>query len=330
MKELLELVLSGDLLSVGEARELMLSMLAEPIDPLRTAEILTALRHRGVAVNELDGFSQALMTLAIPLEIGAADAIDVCGTGGDGRGTFNISTCAAFVLAAAGHKVVKHGNKAVSSSCGSSDVLEALGVSPERNPEALRQALHERNICFLHAPLFHPALQAVAPIRRELKVRTVFNMLGPLINPANPGVQVNGVYDREVLRLYGELLSRRGKRFAALCSQDGYDEVTLTSPVDLVTAQGGRELSVDDFGCRRVEPGELQGGTSVNEAAEIVRAVLRGKGTDVQQEVVAANAGLAMWIKDATGTLRGHVSTAKEIISSGAAYEVLEKSVGQV
>lgn len=330
MNEMLETVLSGRSLSVSEARSLMLTMLREPINASIVSAFLAAFRCRGVTVDELDGFSQGLMSLAVPLEIGATDAIDVCGTGGDGRGTFNISTCAAFVLAAAGHKVVKHGNKAVSSSCGSSDVLEALGVRPQPDAQSLMRALDKTSVCFLHAPLFHPALKAIAPVRRELKVRTVFNMLGPLINPANPGIQVNGVYDRHVLGLYGALLTRRGKRFAAVWSQDGCDEVTLTAPVDIFTSGGSGELSVDDFGCMSTRSTELQGGASIQEAAEIVRNVLRGKGTRAQQDVVAANAGLAMWIKEGSGDLVTHVTRAKEIVKSGAAYEVLERSVEQI
>jgi len=330
MKERLETFLEGDRLTIEGAHALMRSALSEPINPSLVAAFLTTLRVRGVTVDELQGFSDALMELATPIDLASDERIDACGTGGDSKGTFNISTATAFILAAAGCKVVKHGNYAVSSSCGSSNVLEALGISFETDQSALQRRLTHANVCFLHAPLFHPALKRVAPIRKELGFRTVFNMLGPLVNPARPTVQVNGVYNREIQRLYGYLLRRQGKRFAALCSSDGYDEVTLTAPLLVVSHRGEFELTPEDFGSAPVNPDSIRGGETVEESAIILRAILSGKGSEAQESVVAASAGLALWIREQTGTLTEHVQHARELIRAGAGLKILERSVEKV
>lgn len=327
MKKQLEAVIDGRKLSPEDARSLLLAHLAEPIDGAAVASLLTALRIHGVSVDELDGFSQALLELANPVDLSAHDLLDVCGTGGDCKGTFNISTATAFVLAAADYKVAKHGNYAVSSSCGSSNVLEALGIRFATDADGLHRSLKMTNVCFVHAPLFHPALKRVAPIRKQLGFRTVFNMLGPLVNPSRPSFQVNGVYDRELLRLYGYLLSRQGKRFAALCSTDGYDEVTLTAPLLVVTERGSFELLPSDFGCSQLQPEDILGGATIDESAQILRSILQGKGTKPQQDVVAASAGLVMWTKEGAGTLAEHVARAQHVIRSGAAETVLTRSI---
>ena len=254
----------------------------------------------------------------------------MCGTGGDSKGTFNISTATAFVLAAAGYKVAKHGNYAVSSSCGSSNVLEALGITLTANEDDLKKSLAVSNVCFLHAPLFHPAMKRIAPIRKELGFRTVFNMLGPLVNPARPSFQANGVYDRELLRLYGYLLPRQGKRFAALLTTDGYDEVTLTAPLLVVTERSSYELTPSDFGASVLQPGDLVGGKTIDESAVLLRSILEGKGTKPQEDVVSASAGLVTWTKEGTGTLSEHVTRAREIIRSGAGAKVLTRSIERV
>jgi anthranilate phosphoribosyltransferase len=330
MKEHVEGLLEGGRLSTEGARSLMRSALSEPINTAVVAALLTALRIHGVTVDELEGFCQALMELATPLDIGEKDLIDVCGTGGDTKGTFNISTGTAFILAAAGYKVAKHGNYAVSSSCGSSNVLEALGITLDSDQAKLRERLTRANVCFLHAPLFHPAMKRVAPLRKELGFRTVFNMLGPLVNPARPSAQVNGVYNRETLRLYGYLLRRQGKRFATLWSTDGHDEVTLTAPLLVTTHRGELELSPNDFGFGRVQPQDILGGRTVEESAQILRSILQGKGTTAQEHVVSASAGLAMWIREDRGTLAEHVSRAQQIVTSGAAEKILERSIEQL
>jgi anthranilate phosphoribosyltransferase len=326
MKEQLTKTLYGTKLSSEEARSLMLAALEEPINGAQVAALLTSLYIHGVSVDELEGFSDALLELASPVNLGESDLIDVCGTGGDGKGTFNISTATAFVVAAAGYKVAKHGNYAVSSSCGSSNVLETVGIDLTSDIERLRDNLSRSGVCFLHAPLFHPAMKRVAPIRKELGFRTVFNMLGPLVNPARPTFQVTGVYDREIQRLYTYLLRRQGKRFAVMHTTDGYDEVTLTAPVIVTTENGALELAPSDFGFAAIAPSELAAGRTVEESAEILRSVLRGQGTSAQHAVVAASAGLVMWTKEGTGTLTEHVRRAHEIITSGEASIILTRS----
>lgn len=330
MKERIENLLEGRQLTTEGARALMSEALSEPINPSLVAALLTALRIKGVTVDELDGFCQALLELAMPLDLGATNCIDVCGTGGDSKGAFNISTTTAFILAAAGYKVAKHGNYAVSSSCGSSNVLEALGISLESDRDKLRKRLASANVCFLHAPLFHPAMKRVAPIRKELGFRTLFNMLGPLVNPARPAVQVNGVYDRETLRLYSYLLKRKGTRFATLCTLDGYDEVTLTAPLLVASHRGEFELSPADFGLPPVNQGDIQGGRNLEESAAIVRRILQGKGSEAHELVTSASAGLAMWIHEQHGTLREHVARAREIVRSGAGEKILERSIKEL
>ena len=330
MKELLDKTLKGEKLSSGEARALMHAALQEHINGHQVASLLTALHIHGVSVDELEGFAEALLDLANRLDLGEDDLIDVCGTGGDGKGTFNISTTTAFVLAAAGYKVAKHGNYAVSSACGSSNVLEALGIVLLNDQEKLRQTLSTSGICFLHAPLFHPALGRIAGVRKDLGFRTVFNMLGPLVNPAAPSFQVNGVYNREVQRSYGYLLSRQGKRFASLHTTDGYDEVTLTAPLIAITDRGCHELAPSDFGCAAIQPSELAAGRTVEESAHIVRSILNGTGTPAQRNVVAASAGFTMWTKEGSGTLMEHVQRAQSILQSGEGAHVLASSATQI
>lgn len=330
MKEQLEKLLEGSRLSSEEAHSLMLNALREPINPSLVAAMLTTLRVQGVTVDELQGFCQALMDLASPVDLGCDDLIDVCGTGGDSKGTFNISTATAFVLATAGYKVAKHGNYAVSSSCGSSNVLEALGISLEDDSEKLKKRLAHANVCFLHAPLFHPAMKRVSSIRKELGFRTVFNMLGPLVNPARPRVQVHGVYDRALLRRYGHLLRRQGKRFAAFYSTDGYDEVTLTAPLAVVSHRGDYELLPSDFGLAPVDPAAIKGAGTIEESAAMLRAILGGKATHAQESVVAASAGLAMWVREESGTLREYVGRALEIVRKGTAQKILERSLEKI
>lgn len=327
MREQLEDIVSGRRLSVQQAREVMLAALHDATTGAQLGALLAALRVRGVTADELDGFSQALMELACRVDLSPLEPMDVCGTGGDSRGTFNISTAAAFVLAGAGCRVAKHGNYAVSSSCGSSNVLEELGVKFSADRDTLMRSLDAAGVCFLHAPLFHPALKRAAPVRKELGVRTVFNILGPLVNPAEPSFQMNGVYDREVLRLYGAVLRRRGGRFAALVSADGHDEVTLTAPLAVVTHRGELELLPINFGLPAVSAPELAAGKTVKESAQIVVTILEGRGTRAQEDVVVASAALAMLVRDEARGLEEYVDAARVSIRSGKALAALRKSV---
>lgn len=327
MKQLLEEIFQGKSLSVEESRSLMLRILREDVPLSQVAALVAALRIRGVTVDLLDGFSRCLEEAAESVNLAAEEIIDVCGTGGDHKDTFNISTTTAFVLAGAGYKVAKHGNSAVSSSCGSSNVLEALGVRLEANRDHLQRALDRNNICFLHAPLFHPALKRVALLRRELGFRTVFNALGPLINPARPTFQYSGVYDLELHRLYGYLLQRRGKKFAVVHSLDGYDEVSLTAPSRITTRNGTREVSAKDFGFTPIAFADLHAPKTLKESAALIVDILEGRGTKAQETVVVANAALAMWCNEERGELEEYCCKARESIRSGAARRCLQGSI---
>lgn len=329
MKNQLEDLIDGRKLSVDEARELMHVVLHDGTSMSHFAAFLTLFRMRGVSVDELDGFAQALLELATPVDLAPYEVLDVCGTGGDNRGTFNISTVTAFVLAGAGYRVAKHGNYAVSSACGSSNVLEELGVPLVSDRDTLLHTLERSNVCFIHAPLFHPALKKAAPVRRELGFRTVFNMLGPLINPARPMCQVNGVYDRQVLRLYGTILRRRGARFATLLGGDGHDEVTLTAPLSVVTDRGEMRLEATDFSLAPVKAEALLGGATAKDAATIVREVLEGRGTRAQEDVVVASAALAMHVFHSDTSLSQCVEAARESIRSGRALGALRSTISQ-
>ena len=326
MKTFLDAIVAGERLTVEGARQAMLSALQDTVTDTQRAAFLTAFRVRGVTLDELDGFAQALRSLATSVSLEPFSTVDLCGTGGDEKSSFNISTTTAFVLAGAGYKVAKHGNYAVSSMCGSSNVLEELGIRFSADREKLLSSLDRAGVCFLHAPLFHPAMKAMAPVRKELAFRTVFNMLGPLLNPSQPAFQMNGVYDHELLRLYGLLLKRRGCRFATLVSRDGYDEVTLTGHVSVVTHRGEYELAAGDFGLAGVNHAALRGGKTVAEAARIVRSVLEGAAERAIEDVVVANAGLAIFCNDSEMSLQDCVLQARESIRSGRALQALKRS----
>jgi anthranilate phosphoribosyltransferase len=327
MKELLEKLLEGETLASEEARLLMSNLLEEPVKEAQIAAFVTALRIRGVRASELEGFADALLDLAITVDLSDNDTIDVCGTGGDSKGAFNISTATAFVLAGAGYKVAKHGNYGVSSSCGSSNVLEALGITFSTDRSKLLKAIEETNVCFLHAPLFHPALKRIQPIRKELGFRTVFNMLGPLVNPTRPGTQMNGVYSNSLLRLYQHVLSRRGTRFTAFHSQDGYDEITLTAPIMSVTKSGEGELTSHHFQLPQLHTDDIKAPTTIEESARLIVTILEGRGTAAQEAVVSANAALAMFTHEEKGALPDYVARATAAIKSGKALDVLKRSI---
>jgi anthranilate phosphoribosyltransferase len=327
MKELLEKLAARQPLSVAESAGLMRMLLTESVDDSVIAAVLMALRMRGITLDELDGFSAVILELCAPLALDGYRLMDVCGTGGDGKSSFNISTSVAFVLAGAGYSVAKHGNYAVSSSCGSSNVLEELGVRFAADRDSALRALDAAGVCFLHAPLFHPVLKRVAPVRKSLGVRTVFNVLGPLVNPAQPEFQFSGVYDLELLRLYSYLLKRRSKRFAVVHSLDGYDEVSLTGTTRIAATDGVSDISSSDFGHEAIDPQDLAAGASVRESADIVRRVLEGTASPAQERVVVANAAVAMWKFEGEGTLQDHAARAVETIRSGKAAAALKHSI---
>jgi anthranilate phosphoribosyltransferase len=253
--------------------------------------------------------------------------MDVCGTGGDGKNTFNISTLSSFVVAAAGQPVAKHGNYGVSSVSGSSNILEHFGYKFTNDIDALKRNLDEANICFMHAPLFHPAMKNVGPIRKELGVKTFFNMLGPMVNPAFPTRQLVGVFSLELARQYGYLYQNTDKQFLILHSLEGYDEVSLTCPFKYFYNEGEKVATPKDLGLKQLKYEDIRGGQTVEESARIFMTILEGKGTDAQNSVVTANAAMALYAGERKKGLLNCVELAKETLASGKALNAFKKLI---
>jgi len=320
MKKILTYLFEHKKLNRAEAKEILVNISKNAYNESQVAAFITVYLMRAISEDELQGFVDALLELCIPVELDGQDTIDLCGTGGDGKNTFNISTLSAFVVAGAGYKVTKHGNYGVSSKCGSSDVLETLGYKFTNQTDLLKRQLDKSNICFLHAPLFHPAMKTVAPIRKQLGVKTFFNMLGPLVNPARPRFQMAGVFNLELTRLYAYLFQKqKEKRFAVLHAMDGYDEVSLTGDFKIKTQDTDRVLSATDLGLRPLKQEDIYGGETKEEAASIFMQVLNGVGTTAQQSVVYANAGIAIRVCNPALSLIDAVKVAEESVKSGKA-----------
>ena len=333
---LLQQLLAGQSLSVDQATNLMQGWLSESIPPVLSGAILTAFQAKGVSAQELLGMVQVLHSQSVRLEdslTNTSTLIDTCGTGGDGASTFNISTAVAFVAAAAGLKVAKHGNRSASSKTGSADVLEALGVNLKAEPEKVKRAVNEVGITFLFAPGWHPALKAVAPLRKTLGIRTIFNLLGPLVNPLHPTGQVIGVSDQTLVKTFAEVLSQLGTKAVVVRAREGLDEAGLANVNDLAIATDKVsliELDPKELGIKSVPTSALRGG-DVQENADILKAVLKGSGTQAQQDVVALNAALALFVGEAIGeepsldTFARGFTLAKEVLQSGEAWRKLEQ-----
>jgi anthranilate phosphoribosyltransferase len=327
MREIITSIIQGQILSEDTARSALSQILSGEIPPVQTAAFLTAIQMRGIALSELRGFHRVLRESGTKIDLGEENLIDVCGTGGDGKGTFNISTLTAFVLAGAGVKVAKHGNFSATSGSGSSDILAYLGVEFSADEEKLRQNLKEANICYLHAPLFQPVLKTVAPVRREIGFRTFFNLLGPLINPARPRFQFIGVAEPSVLRLYRYFLEDGGTNFALVHARDGYDEISLTGAFDVVTNDGAETYFPEDLGFQNIEPDELRGGADIAETAEQFLRILRGDETSdrIPMQAVTANAAFAMRFMEPQTSFADCRKRAEESLRSGAAFHSFEK-----
>jgi anthranilate phosphoribosyltransferase len=285
---------------------------------------ISAFLMRPIKVEELQGFRDALLELCVPINMSDFKTIDVCGTGGDGKNTFNVSTLSSIVSAAVGLKVVKHGNYSVSSQCGSSDVLEYMGVKFTNDESKLKQQLDKTGICFLHAPLFHPALKNVGPVRKALGIKTFFNMLGPMVNPAVPQHQLVGVFSLELLRLYNYLYQDSGVKHTIIHALDGYDEISLTGATKFAGIHGEGLISPSDFGVETQSAESIYGGETVKEAADIFTNVLEGRGTEQQNNVVSANAALAITTYYNEIELADAFVLAKEAIEGKKALEVFK------
>ncbi|MET3128373.1 anthranilate phosphoribosyltransferase [Arcicella rosea] len=319
MKKYLQKRTEGNALTQEEAQAALGIIARGEANNSHIAAFLTTYMMKPITTEELAGFRDAMLELALTIDLSAYDPMDVCGTGGDGKDTFNISTTASFVVAGAGQAVAKHGNHGVSSSVGSSTVLEYLGVKFSNDAAYLRQKIETSGICFLHAPLFHPAMRFVGPIRKELGMKTFFNMLGPILNPALVQKQITGVYNLDVLKLYGELLQKSYKHFGVVYALDGYDEISLTSDFKLITVKGEETYSPEQLGFTRCKQEDLHGGNTVEESAKILINILENKGTQAQTQAVLANAATALYCADDALTLPDAVLKAKESLESGKA-----------
>ncbi len=294
MKTILNHLFEYKTFSKEESKVILTNIAQGKYNNSQMAAFMTAYCMRNITVNELEGFRDAMLELCLPVELDTDTLIDLCGTGGDGKDTFNISTLASFVVAGAGYKVAKHGNYGVSSGCGSSNVMEYLGYKFTNDISTLKRNVDEAGICFLHAPLFHPAMKNVAPIRKELGVKTFFNMLGPLVNPARPKNQIVGVFSLELARLYAYLYQKTEKNYTILHALEGYDEISLTCDIKTFNKGGEKIITLNELGFDRLQPEQIAGGNTVPESADIFISVLVGDATAAQTNVVLCNAALAI------------------------------------
>jgi anthranilate phosphoribosyltransferase len=316
MKNILNRLINHEILSKEEAKNVLVNISNGSYNPSQISAFLTVYMMRSISIEELAGFREALLELCIRVDLSAYNTIDLCGTGGDGKDTFNISTLASFVAAGAGIKVAKHGNYGVSSISGSSNVMEKLGVKFSNDNDFIEKCVDKAGIAILHAPLFHPAMKNVGPIRKELSVKTFFNMLGPMVNPSFPQNQLVGVFNLELARMYGYLYQNTPVNFTILHSLDGYDEVSLTGPTKIITSSMEGILNPSDFGVRLLAQSEIEGGKTIEESAEMFTNIISGKGNEAQNNVVCANAGIAIATVTKCTPLEGF-ELAKESLLSG-------------
>lgn len=324
MKNILNRLINHEQLTKEEAKNVLVNISGGNYNPSQISAFLTVYMMRSVSIDELAGFREALLELCVRIDLSDYNTIDLCGTGGDGKDTFNISTLASFVAAGAGIKVAKHGNYGVSSISGSSNVMEKMGIKFSNDNDFLKKCVEEAGICILHAPLFHPAMKNVGPIRKELAVKTFFNMLGPMVNPAFPQNQLVGVFNLELARMYAYLYQNTDVNFTILHSLDGYDEISLTGPTKTITNTMEGMLQPEDFGVRPLLQSEIEGGKTIEESATIFMNVLSGKGTEAQNNVVCANAAMAIATVTNCTPLEGF-EQAKESLLSRKGFEAFHK-----
>ena len=327
MKNILNKLFEQQRLTKEEAKGILIEIAAEKFNNTQIASFLTVFLMRPISVNELAGFREALLELAVKIDLSDFNTIDLCGTGGDGKDTFNISTLTSFIVAGTGNKVAKHGNYSSSSISGSSNMLEYLGYKFTNDEATLKGQMDKANICFLHAPLFHPAMKAVGPARKELGIKTFFNMLGPLVNPSNPQNQMVGVFNLEVARLYNYLLQDTTQNYGIVYSLDGYDEISLTSGFKLFTKDNEQVITPENLGLRRLKQSEIFGGNSVKESAKIFVSILEGEGTVAQNNAVLANAAFALKTFDTNKSFETAFEEAKDSLLGLKAKESLKKLV---
>lgn len=326
MKTLLNHLYAQEPLSRQAAYETLSRIGNGQASDMEIAAVVSAINMRPAILSEIQGFRDAMLELAHPVDLQGRASIDIVGTGGDGKDTFNISTLSSFVVAGAGYLVTKHGSYGVSSSVGSSDVLLALGIEFSNDQTTLTGMLDRAGICFFHAPLFHPAMKNVVPVRKELKVRSFFNLLGPLLNPAKPKYSLLGTYDRQVARVFDYILQDEPDQdYTIVHALDGYDEVSLTGGVAIRSKEQQRILYPEDFGFTQLQRKDLHGGSTAEAGKRIFLSVLNGEATAAQRNVVCANAGLAIHTIHPERSLLDCVAEAAESLASGKARQVLTR-----
>jgi anthranilate phosphoribosyltransferase len=324
MKKILQQLFEHKTLSRDKAKEILIQISNGVYNESEITGFITVFLMRSITIEELQGFRDALLELAVPVSLNTAETIDIVGTGGDGKNTFNISTLACFIVAGSGVKVTKHGNYGASSISGASNVMEQLGYRFKNDSTLLQKELDAANICFLHAPLFHPALKIVAPIRKNLGVRTFFNMLGPMVNPAKPTFQLVGVYNLEMARIYNYLLQQTQTQFTIIHGLDGYDEISLTNDTKVITQKGEAIYTPEQLGKRMVMAEDIYGGNSVEASAKLFSKIIKGEGSWSQNAVVLANAAMALYGMNKFAKYDDAYAAAVESLESGRAYASLQ------
>ncbi len=324
MKSNFQKLTQGFSLTEGESYQLINSIISNELNQTQTAATLALYLNRPLQLQELSGFKNALIDNCTPINL-CKESIDVCGTGGDGKDTFNISTISALVLAASGVPVAKHGNYGSTSISGSSDILNYLGYKFVSNEACLNDELYEHNFCFMHAPLFHPALKNVSCQRKEIGVRTFFNLLGPIANPANIVAKFVGVFNLDTARLYNYYLQNSDLRYAIVNTTDGYDEISLTAPFKLYTNQKEQLISPEELGFTTVATADLKSGATIDEAAKIFTNVLKNECTKAQKDVVLANSAMAYCCYHTGVSIEEAINICKETIESKMAFELLKQ-----
>lgn len=327
MKKILQYLFEHKTLPREKAKEVLLQMSAGQFNDSEIAAFITVYLMRSITIEELQGFRDALLELSVKVNLESENIMDIVGTGGDGKNTFNISTLSCFIVAGTGQQVAKHGNYGASSVSGASNLMEQLGYRFKNDNDKLKKELNATNICFLHAPLFHPALKVVGPVRKNLGVRTFFNMLGPMVNPASPAYQLVGVYNLEMARIYNYLLQETGKAFTIIHSLDGYDEISLTNDTKVITNTGERIMTPIQLGKRMVMPEDIYGGNTVEEAAKLFMKIIKGEGSWAQHAVVLANAAMALYSTGRYTDYDAAYAAAVESLESKKAYKALENLI---
>jgi anthranilate phosphoribosyltransferase len=327
MKKILQYLFEHKTLSRQQAKEVLLNISMGQYNEPEISAFITVFLMRSITIAELEGFRDALLELCLKVDLNGHSVMDIVGTGGDGKNTFNISTLSCFIVAGTGQKVAKHGNYGASTISGASNVMEKIGYKFKTDNDSLKREVETANICFMHAPIFHPALKAVGGIRKSLGIRTFFNMLGPMVNPAFPSFQLVGVYSLEMARIYNYLLQQTSAAFTIIHGLDGYDEISLTNDTKVITAKGEKILTPEQVGKRMVNADDIKGGNSVDDAAKIFLTILKGKGTWAQNAVVLANAAMALNCTGKYSSYEDAWQASVESLESGKAYACLEKLI---